>query len=439
MIDRVYLSAGDRQLSPFLPDSAFEESLVLNVLFQPSQLVIPDVFCFFPAVEAHVLDHAASTSLLEAALSEGLLIPRMRDPDAAGFVETFHVMSGGRGPIRGVGHRAKELAYRLDASLHPSGFDVIEYWPSVSVGERYEKLVRSVLQQDEPPDAMLREYIDADFLLDLWKRTKRWRYDGIDEGIRLTRTVGGQGLRRGEMNRAIARLLGLATWKTTEGPRDILSRAPESQQGELRALFRWTAYLYHLNQADLFDSAVTVPGFDGIASMIFDAGDAMGPRAQQDAINVLELPSLHALRQLPGQDLIAIRREEGRDFFAAVRAWSDDPSDATKARLLSVSEVYADAIRDRVEGKTASDLVMDLIPGEPSGYQKALVAGAAGVTMAAGSVAFPYLPVFVGAAGLGLVMLSRRKPAGADVPVRFQAGGARPEVVLPTHTNRDDS
>lgn len=73
------LNAADSALQHEVPFRAFQQSLVLNILFQPLVLINDSFLMTSGYVMEHVQQASATESLLEAALRTGILIPAYRD------------------------------------------------------------------------------------------------------------------------------------------------------------------------------------------------------------------------------------------------------------------------------------------------------------------------------------------------------------------------
>jgi len=118
----VYFSIADRQLESFLdpafpPESAFEKSLALNVLFQ-SGILVPDIFFFISkGLESHIKKHQTRKSLFEACVEKNIVIPTFRGgPSVSSFQDALYIIQGRGKPeqaIQGVRNSAEEIARRL--------------------------------------------------------------------------------------------------------------------------------------------------------------------------------------------------------------------------------------------------------------------------------------------------------------------------------------
>ncbi|MBM2827145.1 MAG: hypothetical protein HW403_1209, partial [Dehalococcoidia bacterium] len=196
---KVYLGVADRQIEQIVSQADFERNLMVNLLFQ-KEIIVPDIFWFISRrIQSHV-NRRVSPSLLEEALAQGVVLPYFRQTSCSSFVDAYREIK--REGILGVLPTAGQLAERLEKTIENNSKYRFGDWGGQNMAINYEKTVKEYLQRAEPANLNYLEDRKRRELLQLWNRTKEWRYELIEEAI--NRTEGG-GLRRGEIMSALGR------------------------------------------------------------------------------------------------------------------------------------------------------------------------------------------------------------------------------------------
>ena len=408
-----YLSAADRQTEAFVErnrrQSSFEASLLQNVLFE-SAVLIPDVFYF---ISSGLADHIANraqgnmSSLLEAGVAAGAVIPAFRDPGITNFKESYELIKAQ--DIRGLLEEdaCRKIARNLDLAVQ-DGQEAGRYrytsWPSISVGAMFERRLKDFFQpitSDAPP-------IDNPAILELWDRTQHWRRECLDEA----RAIGaaGTGFKRGDYMAAIGRSLGLP------GPIDDIGQlfgfaglANEDSKA-LRALCLWMNECYQYNQARAFGadpswarfrpdlSLVTLAAMEG-----FDRESPSAPQLIETTVTA-RVPPPRVLLEMDAKELLDIRTERaGRLYFAALDEWRTRPFDDVATRAVNEEfKNYARVLREKAakQGRyTETPLRQRLVRWDGPSRSLAL-AGAAAIGSLA-TLETQYFAPFVALGGLG--------------------------------------
>jgi len=146
------LNAADSALEHELPYRAFQQSLVLNLLFQPSVLVNESFFLTSGYIMEHVRNASSTQSLFEAGLRNGIIIPTYRDESTKSLQQALDRLASiyGKDFIANLGDRTHAVN-RLVAAVDAGGANPVYWKKGVSSGERYHSVLRKWLQSEEPP------------------------------------------------------------------------------------------------------------------------------------------------------------------------------------------------------------------------------------------------------------------------------------------------
>lgn len=343
----------DRQLEYWFGNratSAFETSLILNLLFE-DKILVPDIFVFIShSLSEHVkrAENSGTESLFEAALASGVIVPALRG-HAGSFTQALQVIVGlEQNPkaIQGVIDGSTELAARLDHTTKGAILPVS--WPGFDVGEAYESTVRRYLMRDNAPRILPNLGINQSELDTFWAMTRRYRMDCVAEALQDTRAYAGVGLRRGELMNAVGRALDI---RPSEGIQDVVELVRTRHFQERRALelfCLWMSQCYHLNQAEAFGARPSFPEFDPLTGAImteqFEEGTQEDEGASSDSAlsEVFTIPSLARLKKMPPDSLLGVRGDYGKDYLRSVDAWLGAPSDTAKREQVATNlQAYA--------------------------------------------------------------------------------------------------
>jgi hypothetical protein len=354
----LYFSSSDGGIEHSITQVEFDRSLVYNLLFEPTGLVVPDVF-FFNC--PFLIDHIESTgrSLFESALSRGLVIPAFRAVETTSFRESLEEL--GIQAVLGIEDSQyrttpERLARRLDRVYLASREEPRKIvWPA-DMGGAFGRLVTAVLQQGDLPSA-------NEYLRQLWKDTESWRIECLPRAERLTALTGGTGIRRGEIWNAVGQLLGtLDQDGKFDKPRDLVASVPEKSylKAQVEHFVNVVNICYQRNQALRFgaihnipsslsrDAAPVVPGFDIFTSV--------NP-AHSFAMEVM-LPAASTLLRADTRELMAVRESDpGAGYFERRWAWAGHPSTDTEEELREAIRQYANALTEMARGPQKKTLL----------------------------------------------------------------------------------
>ena len=363
----VLLTAADRQIESLLrgadPAIAFDDNLIQSILFHDGA-VLPDIFAFISSVLSE-RQSEAGVSRLELAIEKGLVIPAFRS-DCRTFADSLELIA--RQGIQGLQENPLVVAHRLDQSLAARKQSSILSWPR-DISSQYASLVLTTLSRlmsDAPSSmtpALQQQYLSMKKLV---------TETGLQDVCK-SRILGSQGeLRRGTFLNILLDVLnkrcasGIS--KVDDSKRDLLDHPACKQDLSLKSAiegFVSTANaLYHINMADAFrvgayladdlyaDSALVgvtaaVRAARGIDSDPVSSGT---PTTVAEFSMKIQIPSVSQLREVPWADLVAIRDDLGRGYFAALKAWRNDPS-AYASELERCLSDYAKKLTLRVKSK----------------------------------------------------------------------------------------
>lgn len=444
-----YMSIADRQLEPLLGNRTrveFEKSLYFNVLFGEG-LAIPDVFFFISdALTAHELTPAhKKLTFLESCVAQGLVRPCFRDPGLVSFRDALEVLRGQGDASRalaGLRPESDALASRLDGACQSHVPISIPWPPRVNVGARFGELLASAFSDQTWRDAASSgggTPTDSAW----WKMSEAWRTDCVAEAARHTREIAGQGLRRGELFKTVAKHLGYSGKEVIDDIGVIL-RLPqqEDQRAALTIYWKWVNAVYQFNQARRFglepniamvDSDVTclverLPELDGALAAATPVGEPTVIRFP------LRVPSLKALGKVKPEKLLDVRNERSADYFGALATWQRRPDDAAAKGLAEAAEKYS---RGLVEAGGRRDglpeAVVEIVLGSNALPAQALALGLMAVatagTVAVAPALAPLVSVGGPGVGLGFSMIRWLKGRGDRLDVEFHSRPGGPDHV----------
>jgi len=348
MKNKIFFSVADRQLEPYITFDKFEKSLFANILFDEG-IVIPDIFIF---VSKHIEDHitrSISKSFFESALEKGYIIPSFRDPQKFDFLDALNVVRGGNNPnaaILGIQENADLIAQRLQLCAQSKDYKHEIWSTEINFGEQYEKAMVNFLMKDEMISLTNGDAFDKEEMRELWNLTHEWRFEVIGEAIEQTKIVAGTGLRRSEIHNAVARKLGLPITKEVGDVRYLLSAVENNKPlfHLLRVFMEWVTECYHFNMSSCLECIPNFPNFDSRNGLIL--ASLLPERKALSSSNLtyieeeVKFPSLSMLRRVRGNDLISVRNDYGHGFFAAKKAWQDNPSTKNEEYLRRILREY---------------------------------------------------------------------------------------------------
>jgi hypothetical protein len=333
----VYFSAADGQTEAFLEPGAFLKSLIFNALFQPG-LLLPDIFLFISrGVERH-------PRWLEACIERGIVVPAFRAASGGSFMGAYASMHDIVGVLESAPKLAAEMQKAADRNPHFAPY----LWQPQGVGEGLDRLIQDRLQRTLPPNI---QCSDKDNLDLLWRQTKVWRIDCINEARRETERRQGGGIRRGEIIAAVGRQLGVTDRDhVVEDLRSLLESGLRPEVRRALVIFlQWLSDLYQLNGARSLGVRPSVPDYTLYREAMLTGDLPLSlPIASPPIVQAIEMwvrfPRVEILQTIPPHELLDIRDNEGQAYFAAVRAWRQHPTLQRDAVVRATLERYGAAI-----------------------------------------------------------------------------------------------
>ena len=328
-------NATDDCLALFIDQNEFDESLLLNTLFQDQILVHESNFFNSTLLAAHIKQARGEPSLFELTARRGLIVPAFRNPGTQSLEQAYEGMKTVYGKSYDLLHPdLQPFRDRLIASIdtglkHAKPF----YWPGDerdSLGERYHRLVCQLFQTQNPPSYTQGNPDREQIFARVWEKSKEWRFECVEEAAECTRRKGARGLQRLELFRSIGRRLGVPENQYKVYPMDIISRCEGEEALAMEIFLKWVTQCYHLNQAQSFGTSINFPVYNLNQDFIMDTLtrsplDAK-PSRDEGFRCAVELPPLGTLLQTSADDLVAIRSDLGLGYFKALERWQNDPS-----------------------------------------------------------------------------------------------------------------
>jgi hypothetical protein len=368
-------NAADDCLAGNVGIASFEESLLLNVLFQ-EQLLLHEAYFFNSTLLAQHLKRAAGwPSLFEAACRRGLIVPAFRDPLTASLEQAYERMKSE--DVYGTSYELlhpdmQPMRDRVLGSV-AAGLQKTQplYWPTDEkgfLGEGYLQVIRQFLQTDDPPE-YAQHNADRRLLFQrVWETSKPWRFNHVEDAARLTQKKGARGLQRTDLFRLIGWSLGIPKSVMTVGVSDILDRCTDPEQRLAMTIFlKWITQCHHVNQAYFFGTAINFPVYnlneDFIVDTLLRSPLDPGPAAMEGFRCQVKLPPLDVLLQSDPTDLVAVRSDLGAGYLFALKRWQDEPSGGNQEAVKASLREYCDQICARYERVDAQQLVATVSSG----------------------------------------------------------------------------
>jgi hypothetical protein len=256
--------------------SSFEESLLLNILFQDKMLIHESMFFNSELLAAHAEQHKGHRSLFEQACVAGLIVPAFRNPNIA-TLEEISKTPDRHGDLPHVIGALKPRIERIISSVDRGLVNAKPvFWPAnISMGELYRDVLRAVLSREDPPEFTGSD-TDRKQLFDrVWPISKRWRYDFIDDAEKLTKDEDQQGIRRTQLFNLLGWSLGVPKSNKEVRVDDIFGAVSSESKAEVRLAvelyLKWLAQIKHVAEAKALSASVNFPIYDVDQDFILDS------------------------------------------------------------------------------------------------------------------------------------------------------------------------
>jgi len=391
-------NSADDCLAYSLDERAFDESLLLNVLFQDRILLNEAYFFNSTLLADHVKRAVGHPSLFEVASREGLIVPAFRDPSTEPLDQAYALMRHEYGPEYALLHPQMQpyrdrVVASIDVGLEK---EHAFFWPSGKgqSGDGYRDLVREMLQTDQPPAYVQDDPNRAQLFERVWEVSKPWRFEHVEAAVAQTRAKGAQGLQRTELFCSLGWSLGMPKKIVTISPPDIIQRCSDPEQRLAMEIFlKWVTQCHHLNQSRYFEASINFPVYnidqDFLMDSLLRSPLDRAPSSDEGFRCEVELPPLDVLMAVDASDLVKIRADLGLGYLLALRRWQDDPSLDNQEAAKSSLGNYCSRICTRYDTDVRQPLVAAIMQGRAS---PEVELGKA--VMSAAGAAFPHFGVF---------------------------------------------
>ncbi len=387
------LNVADDILADLIGSDTFDESLLLNVLFQ-DRILIHEAFLFNSTLLAHHLAAAETgTSLFEQAARRGLIAPAYSKVGCTTVSDAYEYMLDRYGRTYPLMHEAmKPLRSRVEASVDRGVREGSPpfYWPTnVHLGEGYLALLRQMLQANSPPK-YIEEGTDRGSHFDiLWQQTERLRFDLIEEAAALTAKRGSAGIQRTEIFRLLGVEVGIPYAETSApSTATLIERSVDEQRQLVMQVFvKWVTQVHHANQASAFGTAMNFPAYHLDQDFMLDSLlrtplDAAPLQTEGLRCEVM-LPPLAALLRADTDRLVGIRNDLGEEYLHTLRRWNKAPTSSHSGDLERALRDYCVAISQRYEKGLLEPVTAEFSTKVSPGLE---IVGGAGLTFASSVV-----------------------------------------------------
>jgi len=333
-------NAVDDGLLNYFSDEAFEDSLLMNILFQ-DQVFVDEASVFNSTLlERHVgRSHLKkNTSLFEQAASAGLILPYSLDGTVQSMEEARERLVKRYGPryefslgdplIKSFVTGALDIGLKATPVRLPP--------PEKNFGEEYLRQLQLRLQRTDPP----REGDERDdsltfrelHLASVWGPTARWRFETIEMAAKRTREKGHPGVQRAELFNALGWELGVPREKKTVRLNDILGAVRGTSSSiAAEAFLRWITQIHQLTRAKLARAEASLPVCQDEDALIIDSL----PTSTTSRFKRIkfQIPARTWAFEEGVAHILRTRYEQGESVRAAIADFARDPTENNEGIL----------------------------------------------------------------------------------------------------------
>lgn len=439
----VYFAGADQEARFFAGQNGFEKELLTNTLLHPVGLLLPDVFCFFPAAADHVL-RSVQPSLFELGMAGGLIRVARRHP-VERFTDLWEEHLKGR--VVGLDARGALLAARYDRVRETGECFRWTEWPSDMVSERFAFRLSSALQRGvNEAKADLSHFADvmSDFSA-IWDATAPWRFDLLDRALDLRRKRSEretglieEGIRRGELLNLLAASYLPVGVRTVGSINDLLPLIPDrTTKSNVKIFWKWIVEAYEINQAVSFGAVPCFSHFTPLSNIMvpqFQSG-GVGPASEHHLRVEMRLPIARALQRASPSALLEARRQYGHGFFAALNAWTLAPEDPERKRdVRTEAERYGRAVCGAIAPSDLVDLAGEFLPRVSERRFRILTAAIGSAAVAGATLYEPNSGFLIALAGGGVAVWSTMRSQARPLSLRAAASYGGVRIDLPDQT-----
>jgi hypothetical protein len=338
-------------------EGVFNQSLVMNVLFQEKLLVSETLFFNSHVLAKHIGQMSGHQSLFEAACKQGIVVPALRGVKTLeDAFNNFPKIYGPKYPGVPAMLPFKDRVIAAVDSGIAGGRTIPVQWPNdgISFSESYGELIKKLLQTDDPPAYVNYEVSRGKLFRRIWDKTINWRLDLVTDAIRLTEAKGFKGLQRAELFDLLGKQLGVEHKEDGVGGLDIVSACKDPEDQLAASMFvKWCTQCHHLNQARRFGVSINFPVYsfdqDFILDSILRSPLDAAPTKDKGFRCEVRLPEPAKLAQMRPEDLLAIRSDIGHGYLHALRRWYENPTETNQQSVEITLDRYCEDIRARYQ------------------------------------------------------------------------------------------
>ncbi len=355
--DGTFLGVANSGIQFYVDAPMFDRSL-FNALLLQRTVHVPDVWLFnSPHLVRHVNDplRSADQSWLEAGLLNGAVVARMRDDRSLSELARDYADEGFMGSFTG----EVQVANRLERSL----VDARPWCPpgNDAFGVTYLDRLRDYFGSEAPGGLDgIGDRHGGESVMEFWTRPHvvQWRSELLERAVQRTTIWGHEGVRLSDV---VAVATEFASGSDDAGLvahpqiRDAARLANEHHGAaiadDLVLFLQMCAELYNENFAHRIGCRVSSVGIRQQTAHVLVNGQVTdAAEGEQRQLAVVELPSVEALRAMPGRTLTELRKYAKDNYFAALDEWETAPNPDETVELARRLTDYAAHIRKPVGG-----------------------------------------------------------------------------------------
>ncbi|GJM11802.1 MAG: hypothetical protein DHS20C12_02050 [Pseudohongiella sp.] len=373
-------NAADVCISPYINEDIFNESLLLNILFQEKILFHKSFYFDSDLLAKHLSGFKGEISLFDAATREGVIVPAFRNKSISSLDDAEKIMT--QDDVYGKNYKLlkpfmKPHISNLKASVdeclkHHEAF----YWPQDRhAAMEYYNSLRMFLQSETFPDYIYSDATRLQLFSRVWEKSSKWRYESIEKAYDRSVRKGANGLQRADLFWVIGQDLGFSTDKITITVQDLINSCDGAEQKlALEIFLKWSSQCHHIGQAKAFEASINFPVYNLESDFILDSllrspSDAAPPATEGFRCEVF-LPNISELLNFPSNELIAIRNDLGRGYMRELKNWNSNPTDDNREEVIISLKQYCEQICYRFRNRQYHRVVANFSGGESSGLSE---------------------------------------------------------------------
>lgn len=355
MTDQHYclFNSADYCLSPYINKEIFNESLLLNILFQ-EKILFHESFYFDSSLLAeHLGEKKGEMSLFELATRKGIIIPAFRNRSVGSLSEAEVIMK--QENVYGKNYELlRPFMTKHISNLKSAVDDCLKsnrayYWPEdTNSAMGFYNAITTYLQRDSVPDYVT----DCDRIQmfeRVWNKTVPWRYEVTEKAFERSKSKGVNGLQRADLFWAIGQHLGFKEDNISVSVNELINACQDKEKKLAMEIYlKWVTQCHHIGQAKAFSASINFPVYnietDFIIDTVMRSPLDNPPEANEGFRCEVYLPKMEELMRVDAKELVSIRNDLGNGYLYSLKQWNNNPSERNQQDVIRDLENYCEQI-----------------------------------------------------------------------------------------------